>query len=550
LAEAYQSNGELRAENNDLRHENEALKRQLAEMDAEREEDTRKWQQQEKVLRKKLQRREEAVREVREMTRELYETQHDSNVHIGSRSEPSRKSASHNRRSSSRSGREPEAQSKITRQVQDEIHKAGTTENSSRRGRRSSAAASMKPQTTSLARSRSRSKSKPRQRSRSAQRPTREEVLDSDSSDEESLDESTILVQRATQEVETEESSDGSDFFSILEDGEMAQLRQILARERARQKERIAAGTLRRDDTVRSTKSRYSQGGEDHKLQRKSSNKNLAGILKNANRAGVEEDTIRSNVSGRRREAENSILSRTSNRQRIDENMTSAFIIPDITIHGLNAPHDHPMLSASARKVLDNLAQHDGHNCTVCTRIASFDRTENTSGTKTEVKQTVNVERPIPVSDRMPVAGPYEDEPTMRPSVAPGLALATVLKGLQDELAHLKIELAQFQSMYNKHDASLSKRKRKSLHMRIEGLLKKIDRKSDQIYALYDVLEGQKESGNEMTEKEVEVTLMSIGIAPGNNDTESSEESDADSELDLPWEGIEDTRSEGRGNWR
>jgi len=135
----------------------------------------------------------------------------------------------------------------------------------------------------------------------------------------------------------------------------------------------------------------------------------------------------------------------------------------------------------------------------------------------------------------------------MRPSVAPALALATVMKGLEDELAHLKIELAQYQAIYNKHDASLSMRKRKAVKSRIERLLKAIDIKADQIYALYDVLEGQKESGQELSEKEVEVTLMDIGIDIDNLRKEKPEkepedqDSGEDSELDLPWEGIEDT---------
>ena len=122
--------------------------------------------------------------------------------------------------------------------------------------------------------------------------------------------------------------------------------------------------------------------------------------------------------------------------------------------------------------------------------------------------------------------------------------------------------------MYNSHDASLSKRKRKSVFVKIEALLKAIDAKADQIYALYDVLEGQKADGHEITEEEVEVTLNAIGIDPvelrlrgggvgraeapyggegrgrGNETSDEEEEvheDGIDDDMDLPWEGIEET---------
>jgi hypothetical protein len=153
----------------------------------------------------------------------------------------------------------------------------------------------------------------------------------------------------------------------------------------------------------------------------------------------------------------------------------------------------------------------------------------------------------------MAVPAPYEDEPTISPSVDPGLALATVIKGLDDEIAHLKIEHARIQSAYNKHDSSLGMRQRKALKKRLDKLLKAIDIKSDQVYALYDVLEGQKQCGQQMSEEEIEITLLSIGVDPedftkgskkgGKQTTQHQNEDDDedDSELDLPWEGIEET---------
>jgi hypothetical protein len=222
--------------------------------------------------------------------------------------------------------------------------------------------------------------------------------------------------------------------------------------------------------------------------------------------AGIEEDlTTQSEAVLSRRHSDPSGEKRTSRRPRHEiDDMTSAFIIPDISF---NAQNDevHPTLSASARQVLDGLCEHDRRNCTICARIIS-------AKTKINNKQTIHVSKPIPVSDRMPVTTPYEDEPTLRPSVDPGLALATVIKGLEDEITHLKADHARVQAAYNKHDISLGKRQRKALKRHLDETLGSIDRKMDQLYALYDVLEGQKASGQAMTEEEIEVTLLGLGI--------------------------------------
>lgn len=136
------------------------------------------------------------------------------------------------------------------------------------------------------------------------------------------------------------------------------------------------------------------------------------------------------------------------------------------------------------------------------------------SNVNQKAKRTKVIRKPIAVSDRMPVPGPYEEEPTIRPSQHPGIALATVLGALESELSELKGSARKYQSLYDNHDAALSKRSRKCVFERLQKLNQTIDAKADQIYSLYDVLEGQKESGQEMSQAEVEVTLHSIGIDP------------------------------------
>lgn len=84
-----------------------------------------------------------------------------------------------------------------------------------------------------------------------------------------------------------------------------------------------------------------------------------------------------------------------------------------------------------------------------------------------------------------------DDEPTLRPSQSPALALASVIKGLEDELSREKRQFAKHQDLYNNLDPSLGRRARKSLKEKMEILLKTIDSKADYIYSLYDVVEGE-----------------------------------------------------------
>jgi hypothetical protein len=233
-------------------------------------------------------------------------------------------------------------------------------------------------------------------------------------------------------------------------------------------------------------------------------------------------------------------------RPRIAEEMTSAFILPDITLRQADLAENLTKLPEATQQALNRATQHNGGNCTVCKQSIPGEGCEHTS-------DAVKIPKPVPVSERMPEPISYNEEPTLRPAQTPAVALATVLKALEDELSHLRIQLVSYQGAYNKFDASISKRQRKALGEKISKLLKDMDMKADQIYALYDVLEGQKQRGQEMTEQEMEVTLQSIGIDANPRQGEvtgtterSSRKGGTDYDVDdddseLPWEGIEST---------
>ncbi|KAI5864926.1 hypothetical protein GGS23DRAFT_562383 [Durotheca rogersii] len=199
-----------------------------------------------------------------------------------------------------------------------------------------------------------------------------------------------------------------------------------------------------------------------------------------------------------------------------EDNMTSALFMDDITLEQQKTAakqktnKSNPELSKDAKRVLDNLCHdHDCRNCMVCARINSHKRDEGNAHGDSK-KKTVQVERPIPVSERPRDQPEYEDQSTLRPSQDPAIALAKVIKGLQDEERHIQKALAKKTAVYNECDPAIHRRMWKQMAAEIEKLRKAQDLKRDQIYYLHDVLEGLKANGLEMTSSFVEETIMTV----------------------------------------
>lgn len=161
---------------------------------------------------------------------------------------------------------------------------------------------------------------------------------------------------------------------------------------------------------------------------------------------------------------------------------TEEFILQDLTFHNVAPP----------------VVSHDEVNCTACP-------------SKSEERKPVP--NPVPVSER----NIDDTNATIRPSQPPAVALATVMKQLEDEVAHLKMKLASYEKMYNAHDPATQRRLRRHQKAKMDSTIEDIEHRSDQIYALYDVLEGQKQAAARagvecMDEEQVEETLQSLGI--------------------------------------
>ena len=235
----------------------------------------------------------------------------------------------------------------------------------------------------------------------------------------------------------------------------------------------------------------------------------------------------------------------------------SAFILPDVSMRISGIASQLPPELSQARDDFTQNRDHETRNCTFCMGVIKRGINHEHSGT---AKENITIPKPIPVSERMPEAIQYEEEPTIRPSQPPAIALATVLKGLTDEHSHLIVQYNHYKSFYVRHDPSMMRTKRKDLWEKMSTMLDATEAKADQIYALYDVLEGQKQNGNvDLEDKEIEETLQSAGIdlvelglrgGAGSARGQKSEpaqrqpwdlESNENTTQDLPWEGIEST---------
>ena len=358
---------------------------------------------------------------------------------------------------------------------------------------------------------------------------------------------------------QTGNASEDLTYLSFFDTGKIAKLRKTIEGERLALRQRVAARHQNADNPPNMTQERQIQNPTQTtnvSFGRELLANDLTSNSSQTTHQAQSIDEEKATTGNTRRHSETSVLSARSRRRgRNTENMTSAFILPDITIRATDLnTQEVPELTKENQKNLERLAQHGAETCMVCKRSVGFGKRHDHAK---RAKSMIKIPKPVPVSQRVPEAASAEEDMTIRPSQPPGLALATVLKGLEDETTHLKIKLSKYQALYNGHDPSLSKRQRKAVHQKIEGLLQAIDGKSDQIYALYDVLEGQKQHGQELTEQQIEVTLQSVGIALNEFDLVEPEVEKASKavesarhpweliseagDADLPWEGIEST---------
>ncbi|KAL3421084.1 hypothetical protein PVAG01_07529 [Phlyctema vagabunda] len=275
----------------------------------------------------------------------------------------------------------------------------------------------------------------------------------------------------------------------------------------------VVSNRSERANSIRSERSDRSSYSKKEESSREKSTK-FVGLDNTQTTEGesvLEQETVRSVGSARSvrsvkapESGRPGILKKTGTYQetrhnQVDDDLTSAFIIPDIIATAKQ--NTRPVLSSTARDVLDGLCQHNSQNCTICTRVAI-----RSGKADADALDNIRIEKSIPVSQRTPKPEPYEDEPTLRPTMAPSLALDTVIKAIRDEIDHLRMKHARLQAKYDERDSSLNRKARKALFTELQEVALLRDAKADQLYTLFDVVEARENL-----------------------------------DLDLPWEGLEDT---------
>ncbi|CAN9263199.1 unnamed protein product [Alternaria alternata] len=317
--------------------------------------------------------------------------------------------------------------------------------------------------------------------------------------------------------------------LSFFPQEEIARLRRELEEQRANERaSKTQTGEQMREDTVRSQRQTREDTGRSvasakstshsrrPSLVRKSSLKDTTqrtatthfdedtGKLSHADTAADDADA-EATQTRQSAMSDASMLSNTGRRRRSAPatEMTSAFILPDIKLASSTTTgvKTHTTTASTTTTKPVTSKEHDNDNCTVCRR----------EGYTTATAALV-VPKLVKVSERM--SADETDDATMRPAQSPREALATVVKGLNDERIHLTAELAVQQAMLSEHDPSLGARRRAAIDVSIQDLMRRLSWLDQQIYRLHDVLEGQEDV---ITEEEVEELTQAVvnTAAPG-----------------------------------
>ena len=181
--------------------------------------------------------------------------------------------------------------------------------------------------------------------------------------------------------------------------------------------------------------------------------------------------------------------------RRSGDDMTSAFIIPDITMrqNETAVEENSTKVPEPTQQALNNFPGHDGKNCTICKYFlpgtnCHHSRKDHHKLNDDDLK---NPSRLIPVSERSSYNN--NEDHTIRPSEPPEMALSGIQRNLESERVHLAHELELKVTEYNRLDPSMAKRERKKLSEKCNLIFEELEYKADQIYALYDVAEGMKQ---------------------------------------------------------
>ncbi|KAL9006640.1 MAG: hypothetical protein Q9188_000600 [Gyalolechia gomerana] len=225
-----------------------------------------------------------------------------------------------------------------------------------------------------------------------------------------------------------------------------------------------------------------------------------------------------------RQQSDSTVIKRPKRHSVPRDELTSGFILPDITFNLQPAMDSQAAPLVNSRSHFDIAQQNSAQSHVEQADLLDLAPIQ---AYEQQAQQTAESPKLPPISDEELDITIYDEEPSIRPSQPPDVALAVVLESLQTELTSQRAQLAKYQRNYDRQDVAINRRQRKQILGKIQALLESCDLKADQIYNLHDVIEGHKKQGQPITKDQVDNTLQSLG-------------------LDLPWEGIESTNNTRR----
>lgn len=189
-------------------------------------------------------------------------------------------------------------------------------------------------------------------------------------------------------------------------------------------------------------------------------------VLEEPDQHPVEDPTAASNTSRRRR-------------HHLEENMTSAYILPDITV--AQPAQSKSKVSKEAQQLLHGHDPHHLQSCEVCRRLVS----------KSKVSQNFTAQ----ITELLNATG--LDDPTMRPKISPAQALANVKQQINDQFEHAKQKHREAWEQYDAVQAPRSSKKHDRISKELLYWQGKMEEFRLALDNLRDVEEGIVEDGLE-----------------------------------------------------
>lgn len=200
-------------------------------------------------------------------------------------------------------------------------------------------------------------------------------------------------------------------------------------------------------------------------------------------------------------------ISNTSRRRRhldLDENMTSAYIIPDIT---MSQPQPQVEKNASSKGVQGASHRHEAdhlHNCEVCHRLVTSKKTKHVShASGTHLTASVSTKKASTAKEQVDFTAQLTqllqdamlDDPTLRPKISPWQALSNVKKLLTDQFEEAKRKHSVAWETYDSIQAPLSSKRHAAASQELFYWSKKMEECRVNLDQLRDVEEGMKAEG-------------------------------------------------------